>query len=108
MTVKRSFRGPFLSCSAYPKCRNTKPVPEELKEKIKHLMPAPAKKATPAIEVSETCPECGCANEAAAQPTRLFPRLYQVSQVPGDARSVAGVAGEGARSRSDMRSRIMG
>jgi len=23
------------------------------------MMPAPAKKATPAIEVSETCPECG-------------------------------------------------
>ena len=45
MIVKRSFRGPFLSCSAYPKCRSTKPVPEELKEKLKTLMPAPARKA---------------------------------------------------------------
>jgi DNA topoisomerase-1 len=58
MVVKRGPRGPFLGCSAYPKCRSTKPVPEELKEKLKELMPAPAKK-TPAIEVSETCPECG-------------------------------------------------
>jgi DNA topoisomerase-1 len=59
MVVKRGPRGPFLGCSAYPKCRSTKPVPEELKEKIKVLMPAPPKKATPAVEVSEICPECG-------------------------------------------------
>ena len=59
MTVKRGPRGPFLGCSAYPKCRSTKPMPDELKEKVKTLMPAPAKKATPAVEVSETCPECG-------------------------------------------------
>jgi DNA topoisomerase-1 len=59
MVVKRGPRGPFLGCSAYPKCRSTKPVPEELKEKIKAVMPPPPKKATPAVEVSETCPECG-------------------------------------------------
>jgi DNA topoisomerase-1 len=59
MVVKRGPRGPFLGCSAYPKCRSTKPVPEELKEKIKALMPPPPKKTTPAVEVSETCPECG-------------------------------------------------
>jgi DNA topoisomerase-1 len=59
MVVKRGPRGPFLGCSAYPKCRSTKPVPEELKEKLKTLMPAPVKKTTPAVEVSETCPECG-------------------------------------------------
>jgi DNA topoisomerase-1 len=59
MVVKRGPRGPFLGCAAYPKCRSTKPVPEELKEKLKTLMPAPAKKAVPAVEVSETCPECG-------------------------------------------------
>ena len=35
-----------------------KPVPAELKEKLKELMPPPAKK-TPDVEVSETCPECG-------------------------------------------------
>jgi DNA topoisomerase-1 len=59
MTVKRGPRGPFLGCSAYPKCRSTKPVPEELKEKLKTLMPAPAKKMMPAVEVNESCPECG-------------------------------------------------
>jgi DNA topoisomerase-1 len=61
MTVKRGPRGPFLGCSAYPKCRSTKPMPAELKEKIKDLLPAPAKKAVPAVEVSETCPDCGAA-----------------------------------------------
>jgi DNA topoisomerase-1 len=59
MVVKRGPRGPFLGCAAYPKCRSTKPVPAELKERLKELMPAPAKKAVPAVEVSETCPECG-------------------------------------------------
>lgn len=60
MTVKRGPRGSFLGCSAYPKCRSTKQVPDELKEKLKELMPA-AKKPVPAVEVSETCPECGAA-----------------------------------------------
>jgi DNA topoisomerase-1 len=59
MAVKRGPRGPFLGCSAYPKCRSTKPVPEDLKERLKELMPAPAKKAVPAVDVQETCPECG-------------------------------------------------
>jgi DNA topoisomerase-1 len=58
MIIKKSWRGPFLGCSAYPKCRSTKPIPDDLKEKAKALMPAP-KKATPAVEVNETCPECG-------------------------------------------------
>jgi DNA topoisomerase-1 len=57
MTIKRGPRGPFLGCSAYPKCRSTKPMPDDLKEKAKAMMPA--KKALPAVEVSETCPECG-------------------------------------------------
>jgi DNA topoisomerase-1 len=61
MVVKRGPRGPFLGCSAYPRCRSTKPVPEELKEKIKALMPPPARRETPAVEVTETCPECGSA-----------------------------------------------
>jgi DNA topoisomerase-1 len=60
MVVKKGFRGPFLGCSNYPKCRSTKPIPAEMKEKLKDLLPAPApKKAVPAVEVSETCPECG-------------------------------------------------
>ena len=59
MAVKRGPRGPFLGCSAYPKCRSTKPVPEELKEKLKTLMPMPPKKEMPAVEVTDTCPDCG-------------------------------------------------
>jgi len=59
MAVKRGPRGPFLGCSAYPRCRSTKPMPDDLKEKVKTLMPAPARKPMPAIEVSETCPDCG-------------------------------------------------
>jgi DNA topoisomerase-1 len=59
MTIKRGPRGPFLGCSAYPKCRSTKPMPDDLKAKAKAMMPAPARKALPAVEVHETCPECG-------------------------------------------------
>ncbi|GIW81585.1 MAG: hypothetical protein KatS3mg105_3392 [Gemmatales bacterium] len=59
MTVKRGPRGPFLGCSAYPKCRSTKPIPDDLKEKLKDILPA--RKAPPAVEVKETCPECGAA-----------------------------------------------
>jgi DNA topoisomerase-1 len=59
MVVKRGPRGPFMGCSAYPKCRSTKPIPDELKDEIKAKLPAPVKKAVPAVEVNETCPECG-------------------------------------------------
>src|SRR5437764_13565424 len=59
MVHRRSWRGPVMGCSAYPKCRSSKPMAEELKEKAKAMMPAASKKAVPAIEVSETCPECG-------------------------------------------------
>ncbi len=59
MVVKRGPRGPFLGCSAYPKCRSTKQVPEDLKEKLKDLLPPPPKKKEgPAVEVHETCPQC--------------------------------------------------
>ncbi|HEY7330345.1 MAG TPA: type I DNA topoisomerase [Gemmataceae bacterium] len=59
MTVKKGFRGPFLGCSNYPKCRSTKPLPPEMKEKLKEMLPAPPKKTTPEVKVDETCPECG-------------------------------------------------
>ncbi|HEV3236160.1 MAG TPA: type I DNA topoisomerase [Gemmataceae bacterium] len=61
MTVKKGPRGPFLGCSAYPKCRSTKPMPEDLKEKLKDLLPAPVKKKMPEVEITETCPDCGAA-----------------------------------------------
>jgi DNA topoisomerase-1 len=60
MRVKRSFRGPFLSCANYPRCRNAKPIPAELKEKLKDLLPpAPERKKTPEILVDVPCPICG-------------------------------------------------
>jgi DNA topoisomerase-1 len=59
MAVKPGPRGPFLGCSAYPKCRSTKPMPAELKEKLRDRLPAPPKRNVPAVEVSETCPQCG-------------------------------------------------
>ena len=59
MTVKKGFRGPFLGCSNYPKCRSTKPLPPEMKEKLKDLLPAPPKKTIPDVKVEEPCPECG-------------------------------------------------
>jgi DNA topoisomerase-1 len=57
MAVKRGPRGPFLGCTGYPKCRSTKPMTEELRSQLK-LPPAPAKKPTPAVEVTDVCPEC--------------------------------------------------
>ena len=44
MAVKKGPRGPFLGCTAYPKCRSTKPMPAELKEKLKDVLPPPAPK----------------------------------------------------------------
>ncbi|MFH0911548.1 MAG: type I DNA topoisomerase [Planctomycetota bacterium] len=58
MTVKRGRRGPFLGCSAYPKCRNTKPLDEA---------------ATPAVgeAVEKVSPPTeGKASDKAPPPTR--------------------------------------
>ena len=59
MAVRKGPRGPFLGCAAYPKCRNAKPLPEDLKEKLKDILPPPPpKKELPQVEILETCPEC--------------------------------------------------
>jgi DNA topoisomerase I len=61
MVVKRGFRGPFLGCAAYPTCRSTKPLPEELKEKLKaEGAAAPARKKSVAIDAPADirCPQC--------------------------------------------------
>ena len=59
MAVRRGPRGPFLGCTAFPKCRSTKQVPEDLKEKLKDILPPPPKKKEmPAIEIRDTCPQC--------------------------------------------------
>ena len=66
MVIRTSWRGPFLSCSGYPKCRNAKSINAELKEKLKDILPPmPEKKASeaksdlPAVTITEQCPECG-------------------------------------------------
>jgi DNA topoisomerase-1 len=62
MTIKKSFRGPFLACTGYPKCRNAKSINAELREKLKDILPPPDAKQqpsdVPAVEVKEICPEC--------------------------------------------------
>jgi DNA topoisomerase-1 len=63
MTIKKSFRGPFLACTGYPKCRNAKSINAELREKLKDILPPPEPKQqvqsdVPQVEVKEICPEC--------------------------------------------------
>ncbi len=71
MVIRTSWRGPFLSCTGYPKCRNAKSINAELREKLKDILPPmpdkaakgdgskSAKPTAPAVEIKETCPECG-------------------------------------------------
>jgi DNA topoisomerase-1 len=64
MVIRTSWRGPFLSCTAYPKCRGTKSINAELREKLKGILPPMPEKSdkkapdVPNVEVTETCPEC--------------------------------------------------
>jgi DNA topoisomerase-1 len=56
MTIKKSWRGPFLACTGYPKCRNAKSINAELKEKLKDILPkedAKPKSDVPNVEVKE-------------------------------------------------------
>ena len=63
MTIRSTFRGPFLACTAYPKCRNAKSLNTEMKEKLKDILPAPkpkvAKAPVPVLDVKDACPTCG-------------------------------------------------
>jgi DNA topoisomerase-1 len=63
MVIKKSFRGPFLACTGYPKCRGTKAINAELKEKLKDILPKeePKKAAAsmPQIDIAEPCADCG-------------------------------------------------
>lgn len=54
MAVRMSRRGPFLACTAYPKCRNPKPLPEEVRAR----MPAAAPKPPPE-KTDIPCDQCG-------------------------------------------------
>jgi DNA topoisomerase-1 len=57
MAIRRGPRGPFLGCTAFPKCRGTRQLTEELREKLSLPAPPP-RKETPAVAVTQTCPEC--------------------------------------------------
>jgi DNA topoisomerase-1 len=73
MVIRKSWRGPFLSCSGYPKCRNAKSLPAELKEKFKDRLPAPPpKKELPHVEVKDLCPECGAPMKLVSARGRYF------------------------------------
>ena len=54
MAIKMSRRGPFLACTGYPKCKNARPLSEELKAK---LPPPPPKAAL--VLTDEQCEKCG-------------------------------------------------
>jgi DNA topoisomerase-3 len=54
MAIKMSRRGPFLACTGYPKCKNAKPLPDDLKAKMPAAPPKPAAEPT-----DEKCEKCG-------------------------------------------------
>ena len=53
MIIRQSRRGPFIACTGYPKCRNAKPIPEELRDQIPKPPPAPPPEPT-----NERCELC--------------------------------------------------
>jgi DNA topoisomerase-1 len=68
MVVKVAWRGPFLSCSGFPKCRNAKSINAELRDQLKAKgidLPDPPPKGEkkksdiPDVPVTDQCPECG-------------------------------------------------
>jgi DNA topoisomerase-1 len=54
MAVRSSARGPFLGCSAYPKCKNAKPMPDGESSPPSAESP----RATPVL-TDEKCEKCG-------------------------------------------------
>ena len=64
MAVRRGPRGPFLGCTGYPKCKNAKPLPPELEEKLKAAGAAAGGSAAAGgrpkpIPTDEKCENCG-------------------------------------------------
>ena len=57
MVVKTGRRGPFVACSAYPKCKNTKPMSAAHEAGYKGEHTAEARPEPEALD--EDCPECG-------------------------------------------------
>jgi DNA topoisomerase-1 len=54
MVIRNSRRGPFLACSGFPRCRNAKPLPDELKHKA-----APPQPKEAVVVTDEKCEKCG-------------------------------------------------
>ena len=54
MAIRSSARGPFLGCTGYPKCKNAKPLPEELSAQAPVAAPKVAPEPT-----DEKCEKCG-------------------------------------------------
>ncbi len=54
MAIRSSARGRFLGCSAYPRCKNAKPLPEDLESQLPKSPPKPAPVLT-----DEKCEKCG-------------------------------------------------
>ena len=66
MVIRTSWRGPFLSCTGYPACRNAKSINAELREQLKDILPPmpektdkAAKPTGPNVTIEEKCPDCG-------------------------------------------------
>ena len=85
MIIRGSRRGPFLACSAFPKCRNAKPLPEELREKPQ--------------ETDEKCDKCGAA--MVIKRTRWGKEFLACSAYPEckNARDLAAKEGEEAEAQ---------
>src|SRR5262249_14424103 len=84
MVIRTSWRGPFLSCSGYPKCRNAKSIKAELREKLKDILPPMPPKGekkpkveVPKVEIKELCPECG--GPMVLRPSRFAGAKYYLS-----------------------------
>ena len=54
MAIRSSARGQFLGCSAYPKCKNAQPLPDEIAAKLPATPPKDAPEPT-----DEKCEKCG-------------------------------------------------
>ncbi len=54
MAIRSSARGQFLGCSAYPKCKNAQPLPDEIAAKLPATPPKDAPEPT-----GEKCEKCG-------------------------------------------------
>ena len=81
---------PVPGLPAYPKCRSTKPMPEDLKEKLKDMLPAaPPKKAMPAGRDQRDLPRVRRADEAPRRPraasswaARKYPKCKGTREAP--------------------------